>query len=112
MAVGFGDWDPNLHPRGWHGRFIKKFKLAPWLDRVLKASKVRTFQTDSQAGQFNFNAAHVQHGGAFSELDFRRIRTDWDEAADHVRAGDIDPTTQKWLDTVNSRMTPAKEGLI
>ena len=109
---GFGDWDPNLHPRGFHGRFIKKFKLAPWLDRVLKNSTPRTFQTDSQAAQFNFNSAHAQPGGVFNELEARRIHMDWDEAADHIRNGDIDPTTKAFRDTINSRMHPTKEGLI
>ena len=109
---GFGDWDPNLHPRGFHGRFIKKFKLAPWLDKLLKNSTPRTFQTDSQAAQFNFNSAHAQPGGVFNELEARRVHMDWDEAVDHIRNGDIDPTTKAFQDTINSRMHPTKEGLI
>ena len=109
---GFGDWDPNLHPRGFHGRFIKKFKLAPWLDHLLKSSTPRTFQSDGQAAQFNFNAARVQPGGAFNELELRRLRMDWDEAADHMRAGEMDPLTQQYADMVSKRMHPTKEGLI
>jgi len=109
---GFGDWDPNLHPRGFHGRFIKKFKLAPWLDHLLKSSTPRTFQSDGQAAQFNFNSARVQPGGAFNELELRRLRMDWDEAADHMRAGEIDPLTQQYVDMVSKRMHPTKEGLI
>jgi hypothetical protein len=105
-------WDPNLHPRGFHGRFIKKFKLAPWLDHVLKSFAPRQFQTDSQAAQFNFNAAHASPGGAFSELELRRVRTDWDEASDHMRAGQIDPTTKAFMDTMDRHMAPTKEGLI
>src|SRR5262245_1412241 len=102
-------WDPNLHPRGWHGRFIKKFKLAPWLDRVIKGFRPRTFQSDSQAAQFNFNMGRKN---PFNELEARRIRMDWDEATNHIRNNEIDPSTQQFINAMDRHMAPTPEGLI
>jgi hypothetical protein len=105
-------WDPNEHPRGWHGRFIKKFKLAPWLDKVLKDFSPRQFQSNNQAAQYAFNQGHRSPGGAFTPEALKRVHLDWDEAQDALRAGKIDPTTQRFVDAMTPHMQPAPEGLI
>jgi hypothetical protein len=105
-------WDPNEHPRGWHGRFVKKFKLAPWLDKVLKDFSPRQFQSNNQAAQYAFNQGHKSPGGAFTPEALKRVHLDWDEAQDALRAGKIDPTTQKFVDAMSTHMQPAPEGLI
>lgn len=112
MAFGgvAGFWDPNLHPRGWHGRFIRKFKLAPWLDDTLKKFRPRTFQSNGQAAQFGFNMGHKSPAGAFSELSMRRVHLDWDEASDHLRNNDLDPTTQKFVQEMDPHFQPAPPG--
>lgn len=106
--MGLGDlWNPNLHPRGFHGRFIKKFKLAGWLDDALKNFNPRQFQSQGQANQFAFNQPKKIGKDL---LATRRIKMDFDEAADHLRNGDIDPTTQKFMDAIDPHFEPAPPG--
>ena len=105
-------WDPNEHPRGWHGRFVKKFTLAPWLKKVLDNFNPRQFQSNNQAAQYAQNRGREAPGGMFSPEHIHRIHADWDEAQDALRAGKIDPTTQKFVDAMNPHMQPTKEGLI
>ena len=105
-------WDPNEHPRGFHGRFVKKFELAPWLKKVLDAFSPRQFQSNNQAAQYAQNMGRHAPGGAFTPEHIQRIHLDWDEAQDALRAGKIDPTTQKFVDSMEPHMQPAREGLI
>jgi hypothetical protein len=109
--VGLGSfWDPNDHPRGWHGRFAKKWKVSDTLRKLLDGFTPRTFQSDSQAGQYAFNQGHKN--GPFSSVELTRLRKDWDEASDHIRAGDMDPQTKAFDDMMQSHMHPTSEGLI
>jgi hypothetical protein len=109
--VGLGSfWDPNDHPRGWHGRFAKKWKISDTLRKLLDGFTPRTFQSDSQAGQYAFNQGHKN--GPFSSVELTRLRKDWDEAQDHIRAGDMDPQTKAFDDMMQSHMHPTSDGLI
>jgi hypothetical protein len=109
--VGLGSfWDPNEHPRGWHGRFAKKWKVSDTLRKLLDGFTPRTFQSDSQAGQYAFNQGHKN--GPFSSVELTRLRKDWDEAQDHIRAGDMDPQTKAFDDMMQTHMHPTSEGLI
>jgi hypothetical protein len=109
--VGLGSfWDPNEHPRGWHGRFAKKWKVSDTLRKLLDGFTPRTFQSDSQAGQYAFNQGHKN--GPFSSVELTRLRKDWDEAQDHIRAGDMDPQTKAFDTMMQSHMRPTAEGLI
>lgn len=109
--MGLGSfWDPNEHPRGWHGRFAKKWKISDALRGILDHFTPRTFQSDSQAGQYAFNQGHKN--GPFSSVELTRLRKDWDEAQDHIRAGDMDPQSKAFDDMMQSHMRPTAEGLI
>jgi hypothetical protein len=103
-------WDPNEHPRGWHGRFAKKWKVSDALRKLFDSFTPRTFQSDGQAGQYAFNQGHKN--GPFSSVELTRLRKDWDEAQDHLRAGDMDPQTKAFDQMMQSHMRPAPEGLI
>lgn len=108
MALGssWGTREEMLHPRDRRGRFRKKWKMPDGvinkLQAFLERFNPRTFQSDQQASQYVFNKAKP---GRFPGDDQKRLHMDWDEANDHIRAGDIDPSTQRFIDMMEGAST-------
>lgn len=115
MALGssWGTREEMLHPRDRHGRFRKKWKMPEGvinkLQAFLERFNPRTFQSDQQASQFVFNKAKPDR---FPGENQKRLHFDWDEANDHIRAGDIDPSTQRFIDTMERASVPMPEQMI
>ena len=55
----------------------------------------RTFQSDGQAAQYPFNRAKPGRFGGGTQ--YHRLHADYDEANEHLRSGDIDAPTQKFV---------------
>jgi ADP-ribosyltransferase exoenzyme len=55
----------------------------------------RTFQSDGQAAQYLFNRAKPGRFGGGT--DYHRLHADYDEAQQHLRDGDMDAPTQKFV---------------
>jgi hypothetical protein len=99
VGSSWGTREEMLHPRDRRGRFRKKWKMAEnvvaaitgFLDRFTP----RTFQSDGQAAQYLFNRAKpIRFGGG---QGYGRLHADWDEANEHLRSGDIDEPTRKFV---------------
>jgi hypothetical protein len=106
-VAGFiGEWGPRqeqLHPRGFHGRWTRKFNIPELLPRVLAAMErtfhPRPFQSDGQASQYLFNRAKPGRFG--NGTHYRRLHTDWDEANAGLQSGVITPSTQRYIDMMD-----------
>lgn len=118
MAGFIGQWGPRqeqLHPRGFHGRWIRKFNVPQLLPRVLAAMD-RTFRphepfhSDGQAAQYLQNKASPTRFKNGS--DYRRLMVDWDEANAHLQMGDIDPSTQRYIDMMEENKVTLEDDLI
>lgn len=113
LGHAWGTAEELLHPRDRFGRFARKRampeatgkKVLGFLDRF----NPRQFQSDAQASQYLFNKA--KHG-VFEGEDLRRLHFDWDEANDHIRAGDIDPETQRFIDMMDRGSVALPEQII
>lgn len=117
MAGFIGTWGPRqeaLHPRGFHGRFIRKFNIPEILPRILKmmdaAFHPRSFGSQGQAGQYLFNQGKPGRFG--NGADYRRLHFDFDEANAHLQQGDIDPTTQRYIDMMERNATTLPDDII
>lgn len=113
LGSTWGTAEELLHPRDRNGRFARKLamsestgkKILGFLDRF----NPRTFQSDGQASQFLFNKAKP---GRFPGDDIKRLHMDWDEANDHIRAGDIDPSTQRFIDMMEQAQVQMPDQMI
>lgn len=117
MAGFIGTWGPRqeqLHPRGFHGRFIRKFNIPEILPRILKAMDAafhpRSFGSQGQASQYLFNQGKPGRFG--NGRDYRRLHFDFDEANAHLQQGDIDPSTQRYIDMMESNATTLPDDII
>lgn len=115
MALGssWGTREEMLHPRDRRGRFRKKWKMPDGvinkLQAFLERFNPRTFQSDQQASQYLFNRAKPAR---FPGDGRQRLHMDWDEANDHIRAGDVDPSTQRFIQMMEGASVPMQEQLI
>ena len=117
MAGFIGQWGPRqeqLHPRGFHGRWIRKFNVPSLLPRVLAAMDrtfhPRTFHSDGQGGQYLHNKANPTRFK--NGTDYRRMMVDWDEANAHLQMSDIDPSTQRYIDMMEENKVTLEDDLI
>lgn len=108
--AGIGDsWGTAqelLHPRDSHGRFRTKWKMSPSVlaavEKVLQAFRPRTFQSDGQAAQYNFNLASRKPGRFGGGKGFARLQADYHAANEDLRDGNIDdPSTKKFVDMMD-----------
>lgn len=119
--AGIGDsWGTAqelMHPRDSHGRFRSKWKMSPAvLDAVLKitsAFRPRTFQSDQQAAQYNFNLGNKKPGRFGGGKGFARLQADYDNANEDLRDGHVDePSTKKFVDMMEAEMQPIPDDII
>ena len=117
MAGFIGTWGPRedqLHPRGFHGRFIRKFNIPEILPRILKmmdaAFHPRSFGSQGQASQYLFNQGKPGRFG--NGVDYRRLHFDFDEANAHLQQGEIDPSTQRYVDMMERNATTLPDDII
>jgi len=108
----WGTADELLHPRDRHGRFRKKWKMAPGVAKrilgFLDSFSPRMFQNDAQAAQHLFNAPHTR----FEGHDVTRLHMDYDQAQEHLRSGDMDESTKKFVDMMDRHKVQLKDDLI
>lgn len=116
MGVGsaWGSREEFLHPRDRHGRFRKKWKMAESvinaISNFLDQFNPRTFQSDGQSSQYLFNKAKPDRFAGGTE--YHRLHTDWDEANAHLRAGEMDPSTQKFVSMMDKSAASLQDDLI
>lgn len=114
LSGAWGSREELLHPRDSHGRFRSKWKMAEGvvdaISNFLDRFNPRTFQSDNQSSQYLFNRAKP---GRFSGgAGYPRLHADFDEANAHLRAGDIDAPTQKFVKMMDDSAITTQEQLI
>lgn len=86
-----------LHPRDSHGRFRKKWKMAQAvvdaIQNLLEKFNPRTFGSQNQANQYLHNLSQTTHG----KMDVGRFMTDFHHTNAALRAGQMDPSTAKFV---------------
>jgi len=119
--AGIGDsWGTAqelMHPRDSHGRFRTKWKMSESvLNAVLKITqnfRPRTFQSDQQAAQYNFNLGNKKPGRFGGGKGFARLQADYDNANEDLRDGHVDePSTKKFVDMMDAEMQPIPDDII
>jgi hypothetical protein len=119
--AGIGDsWGTAqelMHPRDSHGRFRTKWKMSPSVlaavEKVLQAFRPRTFQSDGQAAQYNFNLASRKPGRFGGGKGFARLQADYHAANEDLRDGNIDePSTRKFVDMMDQAATDLPDDII
>jgi hypothetical protein len=120
--AGIGDsWGTAqelLHPRDAHGRFRSKWKMSPSVlaavEKVLTAFRPRTFQSDSQAAQYNLNLANARKPKRFGgSKGFARLQADYHAADEDLRDGNIDePSTKKFVAMMDDAMIDLPDDVI
>jgi hypothetical protein len=117
MAGIGGSWGSReelLHPRDSHGRFRKTFKMAEnavnAITNFLDKFQPRTFQSDGQAAQYAFNRAKPSRFGGGQ--GYPRLHADLDETNEHLRSGDMDESTKKFVQMMDASAINTTEPLI
>lgn len=117
MAGVGGSWgsrEEMLHPRDKHGRFRKTWKMAEnainAITGFLDKFQPRTFQSDGQAAQYVFNRAKPSRFGGGQ--GYPRLHADLDETNAHLRAGEIDDSTKKFIRMMDDSAITTNEPLI
>ena len=110
----WGTREELLHPRDKRGRFRKTWKMAQSaidaITNYLSGFNPRTFQSDGQASQYLFNRAKPSRFGGGSL--YPRLHGDYDEANEHLRSGDIDAPTQKFIKMMDDSSIELEENVI
>ena len=114
IGGSWGSREELLHPRDKRGRFRKVWKMAEGainaITNFLDKFQPRTFQSDGQAAQYAFNRAKPSRFGGGSL--YPRLHADLDEANEHLRSGDIDEPTKKFVQMMDSSSITTTEPLI
>lgn len=117
MAGIGGSWgsrEEMLHPRDKRGRFRKTWKMAQAaidaITNFLDKFQPRTFQSDSQAAHYVFNKAKPSRFGGGQ--GYPRLHADLDETNEHLRVGDIDESTRKFVTMMDDSAINLPEPLI
>ncbi len=98
------EWKEWLHPRGYHGRFKNKGILSSLANAIEKLAQQmdkfnpRTFQSQGQANDYVFNLSQKAHG----KIDATRFVHEFDHVNDALRAGQMDPSTKKYVDMMDA----------
>lgn len=114
MGIGqvWGTAEELLHPRDRHGRFRKKWKMATGVAKkilgFLDGFSPRMFQNDAQAAQYVFNTPHTR----FEAHDLTRLRMDFDQSNEHLRSGDMDPSTKQFVSMMDRHKVALRDDVI
>ena len=109
----WGAEEELLHPRGKNGRWIDKAgvgmltAVAKRILELLRRIDYRSFQSDQQASQYLFN-----NHRDWPELDRHRLMRDLGDTNAHLRAGEMDESTKKFVDMMDRQLQPSKDDLI
>lgn len=114
VGDSWGTREELLHPRDKNGRFRSKWKMASGVVSkilaALAAFSPRTFQSDGQAAQYNFNTAKPGRFGGGQ--GYARLSADYDAANDALRAGSMDASTQKFVKMMDDSSVTLKDDII
>ena len=112
IGSAWGSREEMLHPRDRHGRFRKKWKMAAGvvdaLTGFLDRFSPRSFQSDQQASQYAFNSRKAP----WTTPELQRLHMDWDEANESLQAGEMDPTTKRFVEMMDRNMVETTDDLI
>jgi hypothetical protein len=114
VGGAWGSREEFLHPRDRHGRFRTKWKMAEGvadaISNFLDRFNPRTFQSDNQSSQYLFNRAKPDRFGGGA--GYSRLHSDFDETNTHLRSGDIDEPTKKFVKMMDDSSVTTTEDLI
>ena len=113
MGIGdtWGTREELLHPRDKNGRFRSKWKMAAGvvdaITNILAKYNPRTFGSDQQAAQYLFNRKPRGKGG----VDLARM-VDLHATNEALRRGDMDPSTKKFVQMMDSNKVTLPDDVI
>lgn len=79
------------------------------ISNLLDKFSPRTFQSDNQAGQFAHNLSMRAKPG---RMDMHRFVADFHDTNSHLRAGEMDPSTKKFVDMMDATAVDTPNDLI
>ena len=111
IGDSWGTREELLHPRDKNGRFRSKWKMATSVvDAItgfLSKFNPRTFGSDGQAAQYTFNLANKR-----PKVDLRRFSADFSQTNKALQAGQMDPSTKKYVDMMDRSALELPDDLI